>query len=299
MLQEKVTAAKLFNVVSVGNLEKVKELSEEVKSTSEFQFRISRNIKSQLGRTVLHAAAITGRPDILEYLLRRLSSGSLDLGFRDFYGWTPLHYAAGEGHLHCAELLLELGGGAIEVNCKNNSGGTPFHKAADNGHVDCAELLNKYGADVNQQDEWWGRTPLHNAICRGRTGFVKFLLENTEADPNIQCFEGLTAFEMAMKEGNKDIQKLLTGHCSKYNMMACESGQTSETDKKKSEILPFVENVLLEVDDENTKTLLDEEIKKKRHPNNVQDGLINENQIAWEVRKIYHEHQYCNINSLH
>jgi len=72
-------------------------------------------------------------------------------------GFTPLHYAAWNGHKEVAELLIAKG---ADVNAKVAIWGrTPLHFAAWNGHKEVAELLIENGAEVNAKDNY-GRTPL-------------------------------------------------------------------------------------------------------------------------------------------
>ena len=89
---------------------------------------------------------------------------------RDASGFTPLHWAAKQGALECARLLLDAG---ADVNADSNSLKTPLHQAAvahQNmvllpSNVDLMALLIEAGADVDAQDSK-GRTPLFLA-CQG------------------------------------------------------------------------------------------------------------------------------------
>ena len=53
-----------------------------------------------------------------------------------------------------------------------NSGYTPLHYAAREGQVECAALLLRSGADANRATKAGGATPLHRAAytvrCEGR-----------------------------------------------------------------------------------------------------------------------------------
>lgn len=88
----------------------------------------------------------------------------------DASGYTPLHWAAKQGALGCARLLLDAG---AEVDPDSNSLKTPLHQAAvahQNmaflpSNVDLMALLIEAGADVDAQDSK-GRTPLFLA-CQG------------------------------------------------------------------------------------------------------------------------------------
>jgi len=77
-------------------------------------------------------------------------------------GLTPLHVAAGNGHLEVVQLLVERG---ANVSAQDVLGWTPLHVAAGNGHSDVVEFLIGKGVDVNAKDRY-GRTPLHYAALR-------------------------------------------------------------------------------------------------------------------------------------
>jgi cytohesin len=75
---------------------------------------------------------------------------------------TPLHYAAGGGHLEVVKLLLADG---ADVAAKDYGGAMPLHYAAYGGHMDVAELLLANKADINAKD-LNGQTPVDCALFR-------------------------------------------------------------------------------------------------------------------------------------
>lgn len=72
----------------------------------------------------------------------------LDEQHRDNSGWTPLHYAAFEGHVDVCEALLEAGAKLDETD---NDGKGALMLAAQEGHTSLVErLLEHHGAPIDQ-----------------------------------------------------------------------------------------------------------------------------------------------------
>ena len=75
-------------------------------------------------------------------------------------GMTPLLYAARDGALDAARVLIEAG---ANLNTADPNGMTPLMMAITNGKIDVAQQLVDKGADVRAAD-WYGRTPLWAAV---------------------------------------------------------------------------------------------------------------------------------------
>jgi ankyrin repeat protein len=75
-------------------------------------------------------------------------------------GMTPLHFAARDGLLDAAQLLVAAG---ASLNTPDPNGMTPLMMAITNGKIPVAQLLVDKGADVTAAD-WYGRTPLWAAV---------------------------------------------------------------------------------------------------------------------------------------
>jgi hypothetical protein len=89
-------------------------------------------------------------------------------------------------------------------------GDTPLHTAASNGHKDVVELLLAKGADVNVVDQN-NQTPLHDTAGHGHIDVVKLLLDKG-ADVNPKMHGGLTPLEMATRKNHKGVVQLLRQH---------------------------------------------------------------------------------------
>lgn len=117
---------------------------------------------------------------------------------------SPLMYAAREGKIDAARLLLDAGANVNEVD-KNDI--SPLFMAISNNHPDMARFLIDKGANINAKD-WYGRTPLFAAVemrnadmdyrsfeliqtpedRKAMLDFIKMLLDKG-VDPNIQVTE--------------------------------------------------------------------------------------------------------------
>lgn len=86
-------------------------------------------------------------------------------------GHSLLIPAAGEGHMHIVEYLVNHG---ADVLAKSACGMTPLMAAAFNGHVDMIKYLLARGVDINAENAG-GVTALINAKRRGHKNVVAFL----------------------------------------------------------------------------------------------------------------------------
>jgi ankyrin repeat protein len=75
-------------------------------------------------------------------------------------GMTPLLFAARDGRLDAAKLLVE---GGADVNAADPNGITPMVMALTNGQIAVGKFLLEHGADPKRAD-WWSRTPLWAAV---------------------------------------------------------------------------------------------------------------------------------------
>ena len=78
---------------------------------------------------------------------------------KDTYGWTPLSWAARQGHESIVDLLLATRD--VDPDSIDNNGRTPLSWAAEKGHKTVVGLLlKKKGVDLNSKDVESGQTPL-------------------------------------------------------------------------------------------------------------------------------------------
>src|SRR5580765_2072857 len=158
---------------------------------------------------------------------------------------TPLLYAARDGRIESAKILLAAG---AEIEHTDANGITPLLMAITNNHVDMARFLIDRGANVRTVD-WYGRTPLwasielrnmdvdsstfENGVDRGPVlDLIKVLLDKgvevnarTKEVPPIRRqmlrvtgdlswvdFTGQTPFLRAALAADREVMRLLLAH---------------------------------------------------------------------------------------
>ena len=102
-------------------------------------------------------------------------------------GFAPLLFAAREGRLGVADVLIEAGAG---VNALAADGNSVLTVASFSGHGGLAALLLDKGADPNASGA--GYTALHAAVLKGDLPLVRTLLAHG-ADPNVRMTKGSPA----------------------------------------------------------------------------------------------------------
>ena len=158
---------------------------------------------------------------------------------------TPLLYAARDGRLEVARVLLDAG---ADIDKTDANGITPLISAIVNNRVDVAQLLIDRGADIHAAD-WYGRTPLWAAVETrnmdvDNASFVNSIdrepllalievLLDRGVDPNVRTkevppirraflrvtgslewvdFTGMTPFLYAARAGDVTVMRLLLEH---------------------------------------------------------------------------------------
>ncbi|KAH9123274.1 hypothetical protein AeMF1_005690 [Aphanomyces euteiches] len=156
---------------------------------------------SAYGYSIMSYAALLGKEDILQLILKRVNYKKIyDYAYDPIYQaakknrrgivrilldnikdidltstlnteeWTVLHVAAANGFNEILEMLIEAG---APVDIVDGSGLTPLHYAAWEGHRRAAEILLENGANIDKQvgiegqdlEEYDGWTPIHFALA--------------------------------------------------------------------------------------------------------------------------------------
>lgn len=128
-------------------------------------------------RTVLHDAAMQGDMTRLKAYLGREKLHRM-LAER-WWGATPLHLAAGQGHAEAAAFLIEQG---ADMEAPDAAGRTPLHAAALNGHEGVVLALLAAGADATAHYKVFGSgyTARRCAVAAGHDDLARLL---TDVEP--------------------------------------------------------------------------------------------------------------------
>ncbi|XP_036354945.1 E3 ubiquitin-protein ligase MIB2-like isoform X2 [Octopus sinensis] len=151
--------------------------------------------KDQWGRSALHFAVEWDRPYAVEILLSR----GCYVNPRNVNGQTPLHWACDRGHLHIVELLLSHNG--IDANVMNDDGDTPLHDAVQKRKYKLVFLLlNQDSVNLEIVNKEY-RTPLLEAVSDGHLGIIQRLIARG-ANVNAVDHGGNNCLHLALKREN-------------------------------------------------------------------------------------------------
>jgi uncharacterized protein len=167
-------------------------------------------------------------------------------------GLTALHFAARDGNLEIARLLVDA---HADIERPSGNGTRPIVAAIINNHIELALYFLDKGADVNASDDFYKRTPLYAAVERRDADYTRDtpspLADNRDpmdlikallargADPNAQVnttpfrgfyqvssswvnFDGQTAFIRAALSGDITLMRLLLEHGADPNIKTYE-----------------------------------------------------------------------------
>merc|ERR1711892_526707 len=109
-----------------------------------FQFLKEKGVKLLRMETELFASVEAGDFDKFKELIKKETKETIDQV--DFYGYTALHAAAESGRPEMIPMLLDAG---ANINSATyDATFTALHHALAKGHFDCAKILIERGADL-------------------------------------------------------------------------------------------------------------------------------------------------------
>jgi ankyrin repeat protein len=172
------------------------------------------NAADSHGCTPLHIAAGCGSSEMLDRFLKLASSQETKArcNVPDEIGWTPLFWAASEGHEFSVALLLAAGADPCATDCNHR---IPLHFAAEGGHLPCVRALlsdmqqrtKATAADLHVPDQN-GQTPLMLAAEAGHVDVVAALLDaapTNDAPAGEAESKRRNALHLLAQQGQEDI----------------------------------------------------------------------------------------------
>jgi ankyrin len=121
-----------------------------------------------------------------------------DINHRGLDNWTPLHFAANEGHFEVVQELLKHSD--LEKEPLSSINRAPLHLAAIRGHTNIVRALiccpNPPACDRNLKD-FDENTPLHYASEYGHAECIIYLVKEASCDPFIKNKFGYTPSDIA------------------------------------------------------------------------------------------------------
>ncbi|MDD3567273.1 MAG: ankyrin repeat domain-containing protein [Bacteroidales bacterium] len=166
------------------------------------EFGISPNI-DWYGTTPLMYAAQRGHYEIA----RELMIYGAELDTPNPEGLTALHFATSNHKDSIAELLVLNGANPHPIN---SQGVSPLHYASAYGYPYMAYLLLSYGAHIDSAD-YSGNTPLMASVYSGALEAADYLLENW-ADVDKPDNNGITPLMVAAQFNDTTMMRLLTDY---------------------------------------------------------------------------------------
>lgn len=149
-----------------------------------------------------HGLMLAIREPSLKVASLLIDAPKVNLNALNAVGESPLMMAALKGHLALSDKLVKKGSDV------NKTGWTPLHYAASNGHADVIKLLLENHAYIDAESPN-GSTPLMMASMYGNPQSVKLLLDEG-ADPLLKNQVGLTALQFAQRGNRPDSAVLLS-----------------------------------------------------------------------------------------
>lgn len=130
----------------------------------------------QLQRTDVHMLCQVGNLWEIKEFVKRIDEKSLAdklASKKGKFGHTPIHEAVISGKANVLDYLLEKTNN-VHVNCQAKNGYTPLHLATSLGREDCVRTLLRHNADISITDER-GKVPKQTAESRRKIRIAKLL----------------------------------------------------------------------------------------------------------------------------
>ncbi len=146
----------------------------------------------------------------LEIYLRK-ETEKININAKDLFGNTPLHLAASKDNLEAIKILIKYGANIDEID--DYIGISILFTAVYNNNFEMVKYLIENNANINLRD-YEGRTPLISIAENGKSScdyfkIIEYLILNEKIDVNIQANLGRTAIMYFILSNNIEAVKLL------------------------------------------------------------------------------------------
>jgi ankyrin repeat protein len=157
-------------------------------------------------RSALHwvVGSETSNTKCTELLLEHATE--IDLNQPDKDLMAPIHWAVYHSSPKMTELLLKY---KADVTRGDVDGKNPLHLAALNKDVECAQLLLDYCPRIASLPDLGGRTPLHLAIGENHAALVSLMTSYVECDLDAIDIQGRSPLHWAAVGGHHQLVSIL------------------------------------------------------------------------------------------
>lgn len=211
-------ARRLLQAAADGRVEELREANDEELRTT----------RCSSGCTALHWAAGANQQSVMAYLLEERSVPVDIKATKKAKNRTPLHYAARNGCLEAARLLIARG---ADVDARAKHGVSPFQLAVWQNHLPiCRYFVEDHGVDASQLNDfdcgavhWIGLCPIKQADgpdgCEGENLFsmVQWLATLPAVDFTVRQRQGHSALHKAAWGGHVALLRWLRNECGLWD----------------------------------------------------------------------------------
>ena len=170
------------------------------------EFGCDPKVRGSRNRTLLHFACYGGSLQLVQTLIQKYNAG-IDINSRDDSNDTPFHQAALSGRAEVLEYLIDRFG--CDPNVKGDLGKSLLHCACCGNNLALVKtLIQDHQADINAKDDL-NDTPLFNAAESGNSEVVLWMINSLECDLNTHGYLGKTLLHHACEGGNISVVRTL------------------------------------------------------------------------------------------
>ena len=158
-------------------------------------------------------------------MAKKLIEHEVDIFTRNDDDMTPLEIAVQYDHTEIVRLLLKNEpDDVVQDDEYYQDHYNALLQAVTNGNIEIVRLLLNHGLDLNEGIENYEETPLIEAIEANQTKMVQFMLEQ-----GADLAENLSSLEIAIKNGNIEIVRLLINYGFTVNEDLIEAIRANQT----------------------------------------------------------------------